>query len=85
MSVIGVTSLPHSSVTPSRHSSGKRLFEVADMVVDTGIPPADAAIRIDGLDSPVGRLLYQHHHRHRSCNRCLHGGNPCPARHQAAS
>jgi len=54
VSLIGVTSLPHSSVTPSRHSSGKRLFEVADVVVDTGIPLADAAIRIDGLDSPVG-------------------------------
>jgi uncharacterized phosphosugar-binding protein len=54
LSLIGVTSLPHSSVTPSRHSSGKRLFEVADVVVDTGIPLADAAIRIDGLDSPVG-------------------------------
>lgn len=52
--VIGVTSMPHSSATPSRHSSGKRLFEVADVVIDTGIPLADAAITIDGLDSPVG-------------------------------
>lgn len=54
ISLIGVTSLPHSSATPSRHSSGKRLFEVADVVIDTGIPLADAALRIDGLDSPVG-------------------------------
>ncbi|MCF1464817.1 SIS domain-containing protein [Agrobacterium vitis] len=52
--LIGVTSLPHSSATPSRHSSGKRLFEVADVVVDTGIPLADAALTIDGLDAPVG-------------------------------
>ncbi len=52
--LIGVTSLPHSSATPSRHSSGKRLFEVADVVIDTGIPLADAAIRIDGLEAPVG-------------------------------
>lgn len=54
ISLIGVTSLPHSSATPSRHSSGKRLFEVADVVIDTGIPLADAALRIDGLDAPVG-------------------------------
>ncbi|HVW57145.1 MAG TPA: SIS domain-containing protein [Rhizobiaceae bacterium] len=54
IALIGVTSLPHSSVTPSRHSSGKRLFEVADVVVDTGIPLADAALTIEGLDSPVG-------------------------------
>ena len=32
LTVIGVTSLPHSSASPSRHSSGKRLFEVADVV-----------------------------------------------------
>jgi uncharacterized phosphosugar-binding protein len=54
MKVVGVTSLPHSSASPSRHSSGKRLFEVADIVVDTGVPLADAALRIEGLDAPVG-------------------------------
>ena len=54
MKVIAVTSLPHSSATSSRHSSGKRLFEVADVTVDTGVPMADAALRIDGLEHPVG-------------------------------
>ncbi len=54
LAVIGVTSLPHSSATASRHSSGKRLFEVADVIVDTGIPLADAAIEIEGLEHPVG-------------------------------
>jgi uncharacterized phosphosugar-binding protein len=52
--LIAVTSLPHSTQVPSRHSSGKRLFEVADVVIDTGIPMADAAERIEGLASPVG-------------------------------
>jgi uncharacterized phosphosugar-binding protein len=54
LSVIGVTSLPHSSASPSRHSSGKRLFEVADVVIDTGASLADASIRIEGLEAPVG-------------------------------
>ena len=54
LTVIAVTSLPHSSASPSRHSSGKRLFEVADIVVDTRAGLADALIRIDGLDAPVG-------------------------------
>ena len=54
LKVIAVTSIPHSSATPSRHSSGKRLFEVADVVIDTGIPKADAALKIDGLEHPVG-------------------------------
>jgi len=52
--LVGVTSIPHSSATPSRHSSGKRLFEVADVVIDTGAALADSAIRIDGLEHPVG-------------------------------
>lgn len=54
MKVIGVTSLPHSSNTKSRHSSGQRLFEVADVVIDTGVPKSDASLRIDGLKAPVG-------------------------------
>lgn len=52
--VVGVTSVPHSSQVESRHSSGKRLFEIADVVVDTGVPMEDAALRIDGLAEPVG-------------------------------
>jgi uncharacterized phosphosugar-binding protein len=54
LTVIAVTSLPHSSASPSRHSTGKRLFEVADIVVDTRASLADASIRIGGLDAPVG-------------------------------
>lgn len=53
-SVIAVTSIPHSSQVPSRHESGKRLFEVADIVIDTGVPKEDASQLIDGLDHPVG-------------------------------
>ena len=54
LAVIGVTSLAHSSASPSRHSAGKRLFEVADVVIDTGAGLADASLEIDGLDAPVG-------------------------------
>lgn len=54
MQVIGVTSLPHSSSTPSRHSSGKRLFELADIVIDTGVPKGDAGLSVDGVDGRVG-------------------------------
>ena len=54
LTLIAVTSLPHSSASPSRHSSGKKLYEVADIVVDTGAPLADASIRIEGLVAPVG-------------------------------
>lgn len=54
MKLIGVTSVPHSSSTPSRHSCGKRLFELADVVIDTGVPKGDAGIEVDGLEDRVG-------------------------------
>ena len=54
LTVIAVTSLPHSSANPARHSSGKRLFEIADIVIDTRASLSDASIRIEGLDAPVG-------------------------------
>lgn len=54
MKLIGVTSVPHSSSTPSRHSCGKRLFELADVVVDTGVPKGDAGLEIKGLKYRVG-------------------------------
>lgn len=54
MKLIGITSVPHSSSTPSRHSCGKRLYELADVVIDTGVPKGDASIEIDGVAGKVG-------------------------------
>lgn len=54
LTVIGVTSMPHSSQVKSRHSSGQRLYEVADIVIDTGVPHADASLHIEGLKHPLG-------------------------------
>jgi uncharacterized phosphosugar-binding protein len=54
MTVVGVTSVPHSSAVPARHSSGNRLFEEADIVIDTGVPLRDASVPVEGLEHPVG-------------------------------
>jgi uncharacterized phosphosugar-binding protein len=54
--VIAVTSVEHSRRSEPRHSSGKRLFEVADLVIDTCTPAGDAAVHIAGLATPVGPL-----------------------------
>ena len=54
MTVVGVTSVPHSSAVPARHSSGRRLFEEADIVIDTGVPLSDASTPVEGLPHPVG-------------------------------
>jgi uncharacterized phosphosugar-binding protein len=46
---IAITSLAHSKAVTSRHSSGKRLFEIADIVIDNCGVAGDAALQIDGL------------------------------------
>jgi uncharacterized phosphosugar-binding protein len=40
--LIALTSLEHSKAITSRHPSGKRLFELADVVIDNGAPHGDA-------------------------------------------
>jgi uncharacterized phosphosugar-binding protein len=52
--VVAVTSLAQSREATSRHVSGKRLFELADVVLDNGIPPGDALIGVAGIDRPLG-------------------------------
>ena len=53
---VAVTSLKHSRTAPSRHSSGKKLFEVADIVLDTHVPSGDAALEVPDLPVPIGPL-----------------------------
>jgi uncharacterized phosphosugar-binding protein len=53
MFVVALTSLPHAAVSTSKHESGKKLADVADLVLDQHAPPGDAAVWIDGLESPV--------------------------------
>jgi uncharacterized phosphosugar-binding protein len=54
LKVIAITSLAFSRSVPSRHSSGKRLFEVADIVIDNKVPPGDALMEIDKLSQKMG-------------------------------
>lgn len=54
--VVALTSLPYSRSVPSRHSSSKRLFEVADVVLDTGTPAGDAAVDVPGTGKKMGPL-----------------------------
>jgi uncharacterized phosphosugar-binding protein len=56
LTVIAITSVEHSRLSTSTHSSGKRLFEIADRVIDTCTPPGDAVVRLPGYDTPVGPL-----------------------------
>ncbi|NVJ85372.1 MAG: SIS domain-containing protein [Algoriphagus sp.] len=52
--VISITNLTHSQSVTSRHSSGLRLFEVADLVLDNFGEIGDAALEIKGIPGKVG-------------------------------
>jgi uncharacterized phosphosugar-binding protein len=51
--VVCIISRRHSEATPSRHPGGLRLSDVSDLVLDTGAPPGDAMVHIEGLATPV--------------------------------
>lgn len=51
--VVAIISAQHSAASRSRHSSGKKLQDFADLVLDTGAPVGDAMVKLDGLETPV--------------------------------
>lgn len=51
--VVAVTAAENAR-TPGSHSSGKTLADVADAVIDTGVPVQDAVVWVDGWDRPLG-------------------------------
>lgn len=56
LSTAALTSLEHSQAVESRHSSGKKLYEVVDVVVNTGVPAGDAALSVPQLPMNIGPL-----------------------------
>ena len=59
LTVVALSCLAMSRVTPSQHSGGKRLFEVADHVLDNGGVPGDAIVEVaPGLNAgPTSTLI----------------------------
>jgi uncharacterized phosphosugar-binding protein len=54
VTVISITNLTYSKSAPSRHESGKRLFELSDIVIDNHGPIGDAVCKLEGLEQKVG-------------------------------
>jgi uncharacterized phosphosugar-binding protein len=52
--VIAVVSKEHCLASAPKHSSGKRLLDIADVTIDNCTPGGDALVVIDGLHDPVG-------------------------------
>jgi uncharacterized phosphosugar-binding protein len=54
LKVIAITNLEQSRTATPRHPSGKRLYEVVDIVVDNCVPPGDAVLELSGLETRIG-------------------------------
>lgn len=54
LTVIAVTSLAYSQAVESQHSSGKKLYECADLVLDNCTPAAEAMLEVEGLNARFG-------------------------------
>ena len=54
--VIGITSIAYTSGVKSRHSSGKKLVDLCDIIIDNGAPYGDAVVKIAGFPQKVGPL-----------------------------
>ncbi|WP_204249353.1 sugar isomerase domain-containing protein [Frondihabitans sp. PAMC 28766] len=52
--VVGVTSLAEYAASAPRHSSGKKLADVVDLVIDLCTPVGDSVCALEGHDTPVG-------------------------------
>ena len=53
LTVIALTNLRHTNAGASRHQSGKRLCEIADIVLDNCGCVGDACIEIDGIEGKI--------------------------------
>jgi uncharacterized phosphosugar-binding protein len=51
--LVAVVSVDHCNASKPKHSSGKKLIEIADVVIDNCTPAGDALVQIPNLD-PVG-------------------------------
>jgi len=52
--VIAITNLEQSKPSASRHSSGKKLYQLADISIDNCVPAGDALLTLPGLASRIG-------------------------------
>jgi len=53
LAVIAITSMDNQKRSKSTHSSGKKLSDVADVVIDNCVPAEDALVAIEGWKAPV--------------------------------
>jgi uncharacterized phosphosugar-binding protein len=53
LSVVAVTCLANREINKTKHSGGKSLHDIADIVIDNCAPPEDAVVQVQGMKGPV--------------------------------
>src|SRR5689334_439690 len=56
MFVVALPAMAHAGASASRHESGRKLHEIADLVLDQQAPAGDSAVWVAGLETPVAPL-----------------------------
>ena len=51
---VAITSMAYTKFLDTAHPSGKKLYQIADLVIDNKGVPGDAALEVDGLPQKVG-------------------------------
>ncbi|PSR32697.1 MAG: SIS domain-containing protein [Sulfobacillus benefaciens] len=52
--VVALTSLQNHRERAATHSSGKKIGDIADLILDNGVTPEDAVVTVDGVGGKVG-------------------------------
>lgn len=82
LTVVAVTSVTNGLNTDAKHSSGKKLIDVADIVIDNHVPLGDAAVQIDNLKyrvspvSTIGNTLIVNLFKARTAQLLTEAGHP---------
>jgi uncharacterized phosphosugar-binding protein len=67
--VIAITSLEQSAMYPSRHPGGRKLMDIADLVLDNCVPPGDGLLHIDGHLHRCGIVAFRYFSGQSDCYR----------------
>src|SRR6476660_9366957 len=54
--VIAIVSQAHCEQSEAAHSSGKKLIDCADLIIDNQCPPGDCVVELEGLEWRTGPL-----------------------------
>jgi uncharacterized phosphosugar-binding protein len=57
LKVVAVTSLDNARIAPATHSSGKRLADIGDVVIDNCCPPQDSLVEVAGVPVAASSTL----------------------------